>query len=324
MHAPSLIPFWESLLADLSHPIAIIGHIRPDGDSTGSQIALTRVLNALGFQAFMVIEPNLSEILKVFIEGTPFELIDKPLPLNTQWIAVDCADYKRLPIPVEKANLIGLIDHHRSTRPYARWNCIEASYAATAEALTHLIQELSLPIDSITANALYLGILTDTGQFTYNNTTAETLSRAAFLVQKGAQPAQIAHRLFDQKTLPQVALRQIFLKNLKITLQNQACIGVLRTEDFRQTQTTPLDAVDFVDETRRLKGIQIGAYLEEYEGRTKVSLRSHNPELRLDLLAACFGGGGHAAAAGYTLEDQSVEQALQSLEETLVKFIKSS
>lgn len=323
MRTVEISHFWQDLLSILPERIGVLGHIRGDGDSTGSQIALTRVLKAAGKEAILFFEKSLSEGLQSFFEDTRVDLIDHIEQYAIEgWVVVDCADLKRLPITVPSEFIFGLIDHHRSARSYAHVNCIEATYAATAEILTEIFQKNNLALDPTIANALYLGILTDTGQFTYRNTTQQTLEKAAFLVQKGAEPTLVAERIFNQVTLPQIRLKQIFLKNLHLELQGKVCISTLSTQEFQEANATPLDAVDFVDKTRSIKGVLAGIYIEEYQGRIKASLRSNTEILKLDEVAAHFGGGGHAAAAGFTVNDRDLQSVYRELLAFLIDYSK--
>lgn len=322
MRTVEISHFWQDLLDILPQRIGVLGHVRGDGDSTGSQIALTRALKLAGKDATLFFEKALSESLQTFIEDTQSQVIEDFATHEVDgWVIVDCADLKRLPVSSNKP-LLGLVDHHRSTRPYAELNCIESNYAATAEILTALFQANNLPIDYTTANALYLGILTDTGQFTYRNTTAQTLEKAAYLVSQGASPSLVSERIFNQVTLPQLHLKQLFLKNLHLEIEGKVCIGTLTTQDFELAKTTPLDAVDFVDRTRSIKGVLAGAYIEEYQGRIKVSLRSNTDSLKLDELASHFGGGGHAAAAGFTVNDKDLAIVYKELLDLFRKLMR--
>jgi phosphoesterase RecJ-like protein len=285
-------------------PIIVSGHIRPDGDSIGSQIALTRTLQKIGLEAYMAYDPlSAPKRLMPFIENTPLLHLNTQLDISLYTlIAVDTADKKRLPDLLQSQPVYALFDHHRSTKPYAEFNFIIPDAPSTTAILAEFIINASLEIDTCTAQALYLGLLTDTGQFSYPSTTPQTLYLAAQLVEKGAHPERITNQLFGNETLNRLTLRQRFLQTLKLELNKQVCIGFIDQTMYEETNTLPEDSEGFVDYTRIIEGVKIGVLIETNNTDIKVSLRSQEPEQALDMLATQFGGGGHACAAGFKIQ----------------------
>lgn len=284
--------------------VLVAGHIRPDGDCIGAQIALTRVLCSQGITAYLAQAEAIPNILIPFINNTPVWDCTQGLPpIPYALVSVDAADRQRLSPLFGDHAVTALFDHHRSTRPYAQLNFIAPEAAATAELLTQLFIDNDLPIDTISAQALYVGLLTDTGQFRHSSTTGHTLRLAATLLENGANPEAAAHQLFEQETLPRLALRQHFLSTLKLELSGQLCVGFLEAASYKKTQTLPEDAEGFVDYTRMVQGVLMGALIEDQGTQVKGSLRARSPHLRLDLLASLFGGGGHACAAGFKVDE---------------------
>lgn len=318
---PSFLNFLKSI--PTTKPILISGHIRPDGDSIGSQIALTRILRQSHFESYMAYDIHTCpQRLQSFIEDTPIlNILDNNNITDFTLIAVDTADRKRLPEPLQKHSIFALFDHHRSTRPYATYNFIIPDAPSTTDILSHLFLKSSLPIDKCTAQALYLGLLTDTGQFSYNSTTAETLQLAAYLIEQGANPTKITTELFENETLNRLTLRQQFLQTLQLERDGTICVGILSTELYKKTNTQPEDAEGFVDYTRMIKGVQIGALIESSDNQIKVSLRTRYEKLSLDQLATQFGGGGHACAAGFTIQGKLLDFYPTFLQ-TLDKYLK--
>lgn len=289
--------------------IAVMGHMRPDGDCIGSQVALVRVLRSLGADAVAVNRHPVPVNLQSFVADTPFYLYDAAFATdfnaeNAQAIAVDCAD----PIRVSRPLLdlfprpLANIDHHRSNPGYATIDIIDADGAATCEILAGLFLDFDLQIDAITAQALYVGIATDTGQFRFPSTSVRVFEIAAELIRRGASPAGSSASLYENKRFEEVSLLQVFLDSLTLELNDRLCVGVLTVNDYARTHATREESEGLVDYARDIAGVEVGLLLEAYEdGMLKGSLRAKDPLVRVDLIAAQFNGGGHACAAGFNL-----------------------
>jgi phosphoesterase RecJ-like protein len=215
-------------------------------------------------------------------------------------IFVDCADHDRagraakelFPVPV------GVIDHHLSNAGFGLYNLIDPGSAAVAEILAGLFFDGGLPVDPVTAQALYAGILTDTGQFRFNSTSRRTFLLAAELLTRGAKPAKAGYELYERETARKLRLLQRFLASLRFECGGRVCIGVLPDGVFAETGSLPEDTEGMVDFARSVDGVEIGVLIEERPDGIKASLRAREPASRVDLVAGRFGGGGHACAAG--------------------------
>lgn len=303
--------FQELLDAVRGRPVAVCGHMRPDGDCIGSQVALTRVLRALGVDAVAVNRHEVPRDIAPFVGDTPFLLWDAFTPAKgCLAVNVDCAD----PIRVSQKLLdlfpepLANIDHHISNPGYARINIVEADSAATAEVMAGLFFDFGLPIDATTAQALYVGIATDTGQFRFPSTTPRVFKICSALMDCGASPNEAAKHLFENVRFNQLALLQRFLASLRLELNGRACMGRLSAKAYADTGAWREEAEGFVDYARDIAGVEIGILLEEYEdGMLKGSLRAKDPAYRVDQVAKAFGGGGHACAAGFNVNDTTIE-----------------
>ena len=315
MYFPQHTPLFRALLdAIAGHPIAIIGHARPDGDCIGSQIALARVLRALGHEVLCVNgDPVPRRLQYLLTPETPFYRPTDIPPAFPQSeisnlkseiysaIFVDCSDHDRAGAKVRHRfpAPIGSIDHHLSHATFAPHTIVIPTAAATCEILTGIFLDLALPIDPITAKALYAGINTDTGQFRFGSTAPLTFKLASELVARGADPAEAGYEIYERESWGKLQLLQSFLGTLKLECANRACIGILPDGIFEKTNTTAEDTEGLVDYARCIDGVEIGVLIEERpDGTVKASLRAKNPAMRVDLIAAQFGGGGHACAAG--------------------------
>lgn len=304
---PTLSASFAELLRRLAgRKIAVIGHARPDGDCIGSQVAVARLLAALGHDVRCVNSDVVPRRLQFLVPGMTFLQTDAVLADATDYAAVfvDCADHARagerlktrFPAPV------GNVDHHLSNIGYAEINLVDSGAAATCEILAGLFFDHELPVDAQAAQALYTGILTDTGQFRFTSTTRRTFLLAAELMSRGAKPTEAGFELYERETTGKLQLLQRFLSSLTLECGGRVCIGNLPVGVFESTGSTAEDTEGLVDYARCIDGVDIGVLIEERpDGSVKASLRSKDPAFRLDRVAAHFNGGGHACAAGLNL-----------------------
>jgi phosphoesterase RecJ-like protein len=298
---PAFAPRFAALLAALPPGrIAVIGHARPDGDCIGSQVALARVLRSAGHDAVCVNPDPVPRRLQFCVGDTPF-VRGADLPAGEYAaIFVDCADRSRAGdrLATRFAAPFACFDHHLSNPLFATHNFVDSASAATCEILAGIFLDSGFPVDATTAQALYVGLATDTGQFRFHSTTRRTFVLAAELVARGASPAAASAELYEQETAGKLQLLQRFLASFRLECGGRVCVGVLPAGSYEATGTQPEDIEGMVDYARGIEGVEIGVLIEERDGGIKASLRAKNPAARVDRVAAQFNGGGHACAAG--------------------------
>jgi len=305
---PELATAFERLLTSAAgQKVAVVGHARPDGDCIGSQVALARMLAARGNEAFCVNSDPVPRRLQFLVEGTRFLRTDelKGRADGLTAVFVDCADHARAGERMKALfpSPMGNIDHHLSNDGYAAVNLVDSASAATCEILAGLAFDSGLTVDASTAQALYAGILTDTGQFRFASTSRRCFVLAGELVARGADPAQAGRELYERESPGKLQLLQRFLGSLRIECGGRVCLGTLPAGVFELTGTTGEDTEGLVDYARSIAGVDIGVLVEERpDGGVKASLRAKDEDYRVDLVAAEFGGGGHACAAGLNLK----------------------
>ncbi|MDR0902838.1 MAG: bifunctional oligoribonuclease/PAP phosphatase NrnA [Opitutaceae bacterium] len=302
---PALSARFAGLLASIAgQRIAVVGHARPDGDCIGSQIALARVLRARGHEVVCVNGDPVPRRLQYLVGDMPVVLTADTPPGDWTAIFVDCADHmrggararKRFPAPA------AVIDHHLSNTGFSACDIIDATSAAACEILAGLFLDNAIDIDPATARALYAGIVTDTGMFRFNSTTRRTFMLAAELVARGASPSEAGYEIYERESPGKLRLLQRFLESLSFECGGRVCIGLLPDGVFEQTGADAEDTEGLVDYARCIDGVDIGVLVEERAGAVKASFRAKNPAFRVDQIAAQFGGGGHACAAGLNLK----------------------
>lgn len=301
---------FQSALEQLKgEKVAVLGHQRPDGDCIGSIVALVRLLQTQGIETVGLNRDAVPATLQAFVGDTPLLKADDFEPDGHVAVTVDSADFKRVGdrlntlFPEVKLN----VDHHISNKQYALENIVVAEASATAEILAGFYLDLGFPIDATTAQALYVGIATDTGQFRFPSTTPDTFEIARRLCEFGADPAAAAHELYERESFAKIQLLQLFLDSLHLEFDRRVCIGVLPNGVYEQTGATIDDAEGLVDYARAIDGIDIGVLIEDRDGAIKASLRAKDPRFRVDQIAKHFNGGGHACAAGLNVEESSLD-----------------
>jgi len=303
MHYAKFASRFAVLLSELrGKQVVVIGHMRPDADCIGSQVALCRLLRSQDIDAACINADKVPRRIKFLVGDTPFFLRDEVPPKGKVAIFTDCADHGRAgekmremyPAP------LGCFDHHISNGGFARFDFVDTASAATAEILTGVFLDADLPIDRLTAQALYTGIMTDTGQFRFPSTSERVFRLSAELVSRGADPALAGAELYERESFGKLKLIQHFLGSLKLECRGRVCIGMLPQGVFDTTGATGEDTEGLVDYARSIEGVEIGVLIEERPGAIKCSLRGMHSVYRVDTLAAQFGGGGHANAAGLT------------------------
>ena len=304
-------------------PILVLGHKRPDGDCVGSQVGLTRALLALGKDAQAVNQDPIPRTLRKFAEGTPFLSPADVKGKHYQIITVDCADHARVGedlcnrFPEVEMN----IDHHVSNTLYGKENFILSDASATGEILAKFFFDSGFQVDKCTAEALYLGICTDTGQFCYSGTNGSVFEICRMLCDAGVCPSEIARELYEKEKPGRIQLLQRFLASFRMELQDRVCVGCIHGADFLETGTKPEDAENFVDYARSQDGVQIAVFIEERNGLIKGSFRAKDEKFRVDILAKEFNGGGHTCAAGFNVNG-TLEELYPNLIETINRHLE--
>lgn len=283
----------------------VIGHQRPDGDCVGSQVALCRVLRSQGIDAVCMNPDPVPRRIKFLVRDTPFYLRDEMPAGDRIAIFTDCADHGRAG---EKVKALypapqACFDHHVSNVGFAVRNFVDTGSAATAEVLAGLFIDADIVFDAVTAQALYTGIMTDTGQFRFPSTSVRVFKIAAALLACGASPAQAGQELYERESFGKLKLLGAYISSLKFECGGRVCIGVLPHGIFEQTGASVEDTEGLVDYARSIDGVAIGVLIEERPGVIKASLRAQDGIYRMDTIASQFNGGGHASAAGLNCTD---------------------
>lgn len=285
----------------------ILSHVRPDGDAIGSQLALGHALEQMGKTVYYVNEDGLPDNM-AFLPHSENVVKPQGVVLDVEVaIALDCANKPRLGaqalLAASKAKLWINIDHHISNDGYGDMNYIDAASPATGQILYHLIVDENLPFSSVTRDAIYVAVSTDTGSFQYGSTTADTYEMAAELVRRGLEVGQINAKTYDSHPYRRIELLRYLLNTLEMNENKTVASWILPFEVKGELGLMPDDSEGLIDMIRAIEGVQVAAFFEELEDATiRVSMRSKNKAVNVCEIAQSFGGGGHAMAAGIRME----------------------
>ncbi len=282
--------------------IGIAGHVKPDGDCTGSCLGL-----------FHYIQTHFKKDVHVFLEPIPtvFNFLTDSDQIEDAknyagagfdvFFALDCGDLDRLGAAKElfsKAEYTICIDHHISNQAFADENYIYPHASSTSELVFELINDEHLSLSKELAECLYVGIVHDTGVFQYSSTSSQTMAIAGKLMDTGIDFSKIVDDTFYSRTFVQnQILGQALLKS-QLRLNNQIIVSTILMEELEQFQATSQDLEGIVAQLRLTKNTAVAIFLcETAKNIFKVSLRS-NHLVNVSKVAESFGGGGHLRAAG--------------------------
>ncbi|KPK26483.1 MAG: phosphoesterase [Desulfobacterales bacterium SG8_35_2] len=306
--------------------LLIASHVFPDGDALGSQLALGEILESLGKKVYYYSEEFVSTMFE-FLPGS--EKLHNDLPDLASFdaaVAVDCGDRFRLGHKMDgllQVHPFIVIDHHAGHRDFGDINWVEADRSSTAEMIFDLALALNADISYNAAYCLYTAIVSDSGSFKYESTSAYTFHVASHLLNRGVVPSEVAGKLFDNYSVNRLRLLEKVLGSLEIYAQGQIAVISATNEMFAASGAKPEDTEEFINLPRALRSVKVAAFFKETsDGYIKVSLRAKG-ECDVSQVAAKYGGGGHRNAAGYRIKGGTITETQDELVLELRRRLKS-
>lgn len=272
--------------------ILILTHANPDGDTLGSGFALCRALMKIGKICAVI---NADDIPKKYnyLFDDIVEIKFKP----DYVVAVDVATVKLLGGLEEQYKIDMCIDHHSTNTEYANLLLLEDAPAA-CQIMYEVVLALGVEVDKKIADCLYTGLTTDTCCFRYDSTTAQTYRVAADLIDAGADNGRINRIMFETKSKTYARLERLAIESMRFYEHERVAVITVTQEMFQLTGSNAQETEGLAPLTRQIEGVEIGITIQERpDGTCKASIRTFE-SVNAAKLAACFGGGGHAQAAG--------------------------
>ncbi len=283
--------------------VAVAGHIRPDGDSTGSCLAVYNYIRENYPQ--IEVDVYLEQVNPVFRFLKGSEEVKTDCTEDKEYdlfLALDVSDRERLGNAnryFETAGRTLCIDHHITNPGFADENWMAAGASSTAELVYETMEEEKISKD--TAEGLYLGIVHDTGVFQYSNTSEKTMTAAGRLMSKGIDFTGIIEDTFYKKTYVQNQVLGRTLMESILLLDGKVIAGRIRQKEMDFYGVGPRDLEGIVNQLQVTEGVETAIFLYEIGAQEyKVSMRSKGA-VNVSQICAYFGGGGHTKAAGCTM-----------------------
>jgi phosphoesterase RecJ-like protein len=309
---PALESEQDKVIAELREAdrFLLTTHENPDGDALGSLLSMHWILEQLGKDSLMYMSPDEFPLpweyrnwtFDARLVGTPPDDV-----AERTIVFLDCGNIERMPVEFLQADGLHIlnIDHHHDNTRFGTVNLVCPVASCTAEIVWRLAKELGAEITPPIADALYTGLVTDTGRFMYENTTPEAHRMAAELIEAGVEPHQVYRRLYEDLPLRRLHLLQRALASVERHDDGTITIAHLTKGDYEETGALETDSEGVVDHMRAVEGTAVAVLVrellsEERVGMRKVSLRATDTRVDVSRVAREFGGGGHPQAAGFS------------------------
>jgi phosphoesterase RecJ-like protein len=307
----SLLTERDQLVDELrrSEKLLLTTHENPDGDALGSLLGMHLVLRQLGKDSMMFLAANQFplpyEYQRMRLGDVRHEL---PADVNERTVVfLDCGNIDRTPVHFLQGSHLHVlnIDHHHDNTRFGTVNLVVPEASCAAEIVYDLAKELGVEITLEMAEALYIGLVTDTGKFMFENTTPEAHAMAAELMEAGVEPQDVHRKLYEELPYARLQLLARALNNVHRFDDGAITLTHIEREDFTETGASESDSEGIVDHMRQVEGTVMAALVRELlekPGQRKVSLRSTDGRVDVSIIARGLGGGGHRQAAGFTTD----------------------
>ncbi len=311
-----------------SDSMYIFPHYVADGDAIGSCASLCHMMRKLGKEADILMEDEIPDNLKFMDkEYVIFATDQDDLPQRDLCIALDCSNLDRFP---ERQRLFrecgrrsACIDHHKAFVEFADVSLIDPWASATAELMYELYLYMGLEIDVETAEALYAGIVTDTGNFQYVNTTRKTHLITSDLYALGINTKKINIILYQSERPQKLKLHAMIMSHMQIFCNGRASLAYVTLDMYNEAGAKTSESDGINSKIRDINGVEVAVFLREKKNNeVKVGFRSKD---YIDVAEIClkFGGGGHEHAAGCTMEmsmEESIPLMIRAVEDALKEY----
>jgi len=307
---------------DTCRNVLVASHVRPDGDSVGSALAVYHLLRDMGKDVVVYSEDEIPPIYR-FLPGADRVVYSLgSIDCFDTAVLLDCSEIDRVGTEASRIGSIARlvdIDHHVSNRTRSPLAMIDPSASSTGEILFRFIEALGRDVTKDIAVNLYTAILTDTGSFRYSNTGVDTFRIAAQLVERGVEPHKVAQHVYESKPLVQIRLMERALETLEMDIGGRVGSIHVSRRMMNEEGARPEHTEGFVDMVRAIEGVEAAIfYYEMPDHQYKISLRSKGV-VNVERVAAAFGGGGHVNAAACRVAGN-----IESIKEKLLVSVREA
>jgi phosphoesterase RecJ-like protein len=306
-------------LIEKHHRFAVTSHIRPDGDSMGSSLALGWILRGLKKEAEVIMCDSVPHAYSRLPGADGVRVVND---IDCEYDAVfviECSDVTRPGLPGLKDQFVVNIDHHSTTEQFGNLNWIDSTAAAVGEMIYNLAKAIGSKITPEIASCVYAALLTDTGSFHFSNTTERTFKIASELVRHGAQPAKLSQAIFYNYPYAKVLLVGQVLSTLQRDESGRIAWITMTKEALEAAGASEDDSDGIINYPLTIGDVEAVAFFREMPNSTyRISLRSKN-RVNVARVAEEFGGGGHANAAGFTIKTD-----FESLSREVIEKLKQA
>jgi len=303
----------------------VTSHMNLEGDALGSQLALGHLIEKMGKKKVWYVDETPVPETYRFLPKQEKVSTDLSIPRQAEvLITVDCPNQERIGKVaryIGGGTLVVTIDHHISNQRFGDLNWVQPKAAATGEMIYTLYKTAGVPIDKTAAMSLYAAIATDTGQFSYSNTTTQTHRVIAELIARGVDPYFISERIYESNSLGSRRLLGKVLDTLDVVHDGKTGYVCVTLQMLKETGCTADDTDGFCNYARSIKGVEVGLLFREDKDRQKIKISFRSKGLvDVNQVAGEFGGGGHRAASGCVVDgslEEVKEKVLASVERAL-------
>ncbi|MCP4582977.1 MAG: bifunctional oligoribonuclease/PAP phosphatase NrnA [candidate division Zixibacteria bacterium] len=285
----------------------LTSHLDPDGDSIGSLIGLREFLKSLGKKVVAYNDGNLPDKYKFLVANNQIRFSNQAPEFKPRVaVILECPEIARIGFVQNFINTDMIrvnIDHHPRNKLYGDLNYVDESASAVAEILYDIIKSNGHNISPKIAESFYAAIASDTGRFKFANTSSKCFSTASQLVEAGANPKLISDKIFSTYSAGTIKLLGNLLENLELHDNGNICILKLTLENLNKYGVNVADTEGIIDYSLVISGVKVGILFKEQGPQSvKVGLRSQN-SIDISRFARSKGGGGHANAAGFKVNN---------------------
>jgi phosphoesterase RecJ-like protein len=302
----------------------VTSHVDPDADALGSALGLTHALRSMGKDVTVVLDSPVPGNLRFLPGADGVVRADAAGGLFRAAWFLDCSSLDRAGAVasrcLEPGARVANVDHHVGNDGFGDARLVNTEASATAELVFEILEAYGAPVAPETAECLYAGIVSDTGGFRFQNTTARSLRLAARLVERGARAAGVAEELWMRRSPASLRILGLALTSLEERAGGRIGALTLTREMFERAKASPEEADGIVQFAKSIEGTRVGVLIQEVGGgEIRASLRSDG-SVDVNEVAGRFGGGGHRNAAGLRVRgelDEVRRELLLAIEQAM-------